>query len=70
MLKSSLESSEKQIEFREALATSTNLRNIVTKADQSGCRALHYTGHGMIKKNGQCILAFENDSSRMVIKHT
>ena len=55
MIREKLGRSERQIRFRAAVATPTNLRELLN----DGCRMLHYTGHG----NNE-MLAFESDLER------
>ena len=56
VLREALHDSQKRICYHEEVASSRNLRRLVTL----GCRALHYTGHGM-----PTCLAFEDDTGEM-----
>jgi hypothetical protein len=56
LLREALTESNRNIALRTEVATSDNLRKLVTL----GCRALHYTGHGM-----PGCLAFENGKGEM-----
>lgn len=55
MIREKLGRAEREIRFRAAVATPSNLREILN----AGCRMLHYTGHG-----SEDFLAFESDQDR------
>lgn len=56
MIRKKLQESGRQIRFRAEVAKATNLRELLN----SGCRMLHYTGHG----NNE-FLAFESNQDRL-----
>lgn len=56
MIRTKLRESGRQIRFRSEVAKPSNLRELLN----SGCRMLHYTGHG----NNE-FLAFESNDDRM-----
>lgn len=56
MIRKKLRESGRQIRFRAEVAKPANLRELLN----SGCRMLHYTGHG----NNE-FLAFESNQDRL-----
>ena len=56
LLREAVREANRRVALRNEVATSDNLRTLVT----IGCRALHYSGHGMPR-----CLAFENGKGEM-----